>query len=154
MSVRIRRMVPEDYDAAYALWKQTVGMRLTALNNTYGGIAKLIAQNPRTCLVATTDGPVSGDEARSSDGSRIVGTALGAVDGRKGYLYHVAVDERWRGRGLGSSLISRVCDVFKAVGIITISLLTTADNVSGQQFWESQGWRRRPDVVYFTRDLE
>lgn len=154
MSVRIRRMVPEDYDAAYALWKQTVGMRLTALNNTYGGIAKLIAQNPQTCLVATTDGPVSGDEARSSDGSRIVGTALGAVDGRKGYLYQVAVDERWRGRGLGSSLISRVCDVFKAVGIITISLLTTADNVSGQQFWESQGWRRRPDVVYFTRDLE
>lgn len=47
-----------------------------------------------------------------------------------------------------------VCDVFKADGIITISLLTTADNVGGQQFWESQGWRRRPDVVYFTHDLE
>lgn len=154
MSVRIRRMVPEDYDAAYALWEQTVGMRLTALNNTYGGIAKLIAQNPQTCLVATTDGPAGENEVRSSDGTAIVGTALGAVDGRKGYLYHVAVNDQWRGQGIGSSLISRVCDMFKADGIVTISLLATADNVSGQQFWQSQGWHKRPDVVYFTRDLE
>ena len=137
----IRRMQPEDYGQAFALWSATPGMHLHSLNNTYGGIARLIAANPQTCLVAT-------------DGNdRIVATALGATDGRKGYLYHVAVDEKWRGRGIGTTLISRILDLFSAVGIEKVGILVVADNAEGQRFWAGHGWKTRPDVIYYDYDL-
>ncbi len=138
---RIRRMQPEDYEQAYALWLRTPGMHLHSLNNTYGGIALLLSKNPSSCFVAV------------DDDDNVVATALSATDGRKGYLYHVAVDEQWRGRGLGTTLVNRIYDVFKAVGIIKIGILVVADNIEGQEFWKRRGWNTRPDVVYLDYDL-
>ena len=138
---RIRRMTPEDYDDAYALWDCTPGMHLHSLNNTYGGIVRLLDANPNTCLVA-----VDGNDS-------IVATALGATDGRKGYLYHIAVDEQWRGQGIGSTLVHRIEDAFQAVGIVKVGILVVADNEDGKRFWKHQGWKTRPDVVYFDHDL-
>ena len=110
---RIRRMTPEDYDDTYALWDRTPGMHLHSLNNTYGGIVRLLDANPNTCLVA-----VDGNDS-------IVATALGATDGRKGYLYHIAVDEQWRGQGIGSTLVHRIEDAFQAVGIVKVGIACT-----------------------------
>ncbi|MGE8661351.1 GNAT family N-acetyltransferase [Bifidobacterium longum] len=139
--IRIRRMLPEDYEEAYALWERTPGMHLQSLNNTYGGIALLLSKNPDSCFVAV-------------DGAgKVVATALGATDGRKGYLYHVAVDEQWRGKGIGTTLINRIYDVFKAIGIVKIGILVVADNIEGQEFWKKQGWNTRPDVIYFDHNL-
>lgn len=138
---RIRRMLPEDYEEAYALWQRTPGMHLHSLNNTYGGIALLISKNPESCFVAV------------DDEGHVIATALGATDGRKGYLYHVAVDEQWRSQGIGTRLIQRIMDVFKAFGIVKIGILVVADNAAGQEFWKKQGWNTRPDVVYFDHDL-
>ena len=138
---RIRRMTPEDYDDAYALWDRTPGMHLHSLNNTYGGIVRLLDANPNTCLVA-----VDGNDS-------IVATALGATDGRKGYLYHIAVDEQWRGQGIGSTLVHRIEDAFQAVGIVKVGILVVTDNEDGKRFWKHQGWSPRPDVVYFDHNL-
>lgn len=137
----IRRMQPEDYEQAYDLWTRTPGMHLHSLNNTYGGIALLLSKNPDSCFVAIDD-----------DGA-VIATALGATDGRKGYLYHVAVDEQWRGHGIGTALVGRIFDVFKAIGIVKIGLLVVTDNLEGQEFWKKRGWNTRPDVVYLDYDL-
>ena len=137
----IRRMQPEDYEQAYDLWTRTPGMHLHSLNNTYGGIALLLSKNPDSCFVAIDD-----------DGA-VIATALGATDGRKGYLYHVAVDEQWRAHGIGTALVGRIFDVFKAIGIVKIGLLVVTDNLEGQEFWKRRGWNTRPDVVYLDYDL-
>ena len=137
----IRRMQPEDYEQAYDLWTRTPGMHLHSLNNTYGGIALLLSKNPDSCFVAI-----------DAEGA-VVATALGATDGRKGYLYHVAVDEQWRGHGIGTALVGRIFDVFKAIGIVKIGLLVVTDNAEGQEFWKKRGWNTRPDVVYLDYDL-
>lgn len=137
----IRRMEPEDYEQAYALWQRTPGMHLHSLNNTYGGIAALLAKNPSSCFVA-----VDGD-------GNVIATALSATDGRKGYLYHVAVDEHWQGNGIGTALINRIYEVFKALGIVKLGLLVVSDNTEGQEFWLRRGWNTRPDVVYLDHDL-
>ena len=137
----IRRMQPEDYEQAYDLWTRTPGMHLHSLNNTYGGIALLLSKNPDSCFVAIDD-----------DGA-VIATALGATDGRKGYLYHVAVDEQWRGHGIGTARVGRIFDVFKALGIVKLGLLVVTDNAEGQEFWKKRGWNTRPDVVYLDYDL-
>lgn len=140
-SVDIRRMVPEDYDAAYDLWSRTPGMHLHSLNNSYGGISAVVLQNQDSSFVAYS----------RQDG--IVGTAIGATDGRKGYIYHLAVDERFRGHGIGTRLVSRVREVLSAKGIEKIGVFIVNDNIAGQQFWGALGWSPRADVTYWDIDL-
>src|SRR6056297_561646 len=38
---------------------------------------------------------------------RVIGTVWGGFDGRRGYVAHLAVDEPYRNRGLGSHLMEK-----------------------------------------------
>jgi ribosomal protein S18 acetylase RimI-like enzyme len=138
--MEIRKMVPEDYEGAYDLWTRVPGMNLNSLDNSYAGIDRIIRRNPETCLVAV-------------DNERIIGTLLGGTDGRKGFLYHTAVDPAQQGKGIGTQLIDRVCAIFKAEKITKIGLYVVLDNEEGKQFWRKKGWNFRPDIVYLDRDL-
>ncbi len=75
----IRLMRPADYDAVHALWLRTPGMGLNDVDDSREGIAKFLARNPATCFVAEEDG-------------QIAGVILTGHDGRRGYIYHTAVD--------------------------------------------------------------
>ena len=141
MTFAIQRLAPEDYDEAYALWERTPGMHLHSLNNTYGGISSIIENNPFTCFKAI------------DEGGHLIATALGATDGRKGYLYHVAVAESHRGQGIGSALIKRVLDTLKARGITTIGLFVAKNYPPAKEFWLKQHFKERHDVEYLDIDL-
>ncbi|MDD9146931.1 MULTISPECIES: GNAT family N-acetyltransferase [unclassified Sporolactobacillus] len=136
----IREMVPGDYEGAYDLWSRVPGMNLRSLDNSYEGIARIIRKNPETCFVAVENG-------------RIVGTILGGTDGRKGFIYHTAVDPVYRGRRIGTLLIDRVCENFRKEKITKIGLFVVLDNEDGKSFWRKKGWNFRPDIVYLDKDL-
>jgi ribosomal protein S18 acetylase RimI-like enzyme len=138
--MEIRKMIPEDYEGAYDLWTRVPGMNLNSLDNSYEGIARIIRKNPETCFVAV-------------EREQIVGTILGGTDGRKGFVYHTAVDPAQQGKGIGTILINRVCENFKKEKITKIGLFVVLDNENGKQFWGKKGWKLRPDIVYLDRDL-
>ncbi|MFC6254087.1 GNAT family N-acetyltransferase [Secundilactobacillus hailunensis] len=140
MSLKIRQMVPDDYESAYQLWTRTPGMNLKSLDNSYEGIKKIIDCNPKLCFVA-------------EDQQQIVGTLLGGTDGRKGYFYHTAVDERYRHQHIGSQLIQLVLEGFKKQGVQKVGLFTTNDNLEGKTFWKHLGFSEREDITYLDKDL-
>ena len=70
-----------------------------------------------------------------------------------GGIYHTAVKEEFRGQGIGKELVNRALAALKAEGITRCGLFVFADNVAGQNFWLSQGWVTRPDLVYFNLPL-
>src|SRR5262245_32420028 len=80
-------------DALPALWL-AAGFRLLADDDT--GLATFADRNPGLFLVATT---VSG---------AIVGSAMGAWDGRRGWIYHVATGASYRRTGVASTLVGRI----------------------------------------------
>ncbi len=133
-------MVPDDYEAAYDLWSRVPGMNLQSLDNSYDGIVRFIRKNPETNFVAVED-------------ERIVGTILGGTDGRKGFIYHTAVDPACQRRKIASYLIDRVCANFKQQKITKIGLFIVAENDGGKTFWRKKGWSFRPDILYLDRDL-
>ncbi|UAK15452.1 GNAT family N-acetyltransferase [Sporolactobacillus terrae] len=138
--MEIRKMIPDDYERAYDLWTRVQGMNLASLDNSYAGIARMIQRNPETCFVA-------------ADHDRIIGTILGGTDGRKGFIYHTAVDPKEQGQGIGTALIDRVCAQFKRDEITKIGLFVVINNEEGKQFWRQKGWNFRDDIVYLDRDL-
>lgn len=83
--MNIRKMQIDDYDKVYALWKSCAGMGLNNLDDSREGIDKFIKRNPDTCFVA-------------EDGEKIAGVILVGSDGRRGYIYHTAVNAEYRGR--------------------------------------------------------
>ena len=88
-----------DYDAAIDLWKRVDGLEI-AEGDDRESIAQFLLHNPSLSRVAR-------------DGSAIVGVALCGHDGRRGHIYHLAVDPAYQGHGLGKRLIDE-CLAFLA----------------------------------------
>jgi amino-acid N-acetyltransferase len=75
-----------------------------------------------------TDGVVAGalpEFVVAEDEGKLVGAAGLEVYGESALLRSVAVEERWRGSGVGRALIDRALDRSKERGVHDIFLLTT-----------------------------
>lgn len=133
--LNIRTMTISDYDAVYALWLSCKGMGLNNLDDSQDGIARFLERNPNTCFVAETDGEV-------------VGVIISGHDGRRGYIYHTAVNPEYRRKGIAKGLVTSALNALKEQGINKVALLVFERNETANTFWEKIGFTAREDVVY------
>lgn len=136
----IRPFTLEDYDQAYDLWKRTSGVGLRSMDDSREGIARLLKRNPGTNFIAIENG-------------QVIGTVLSGHDGRRGYLYHTCVDERYRQKSIGRKLIEHVITAMKEEEITKLSLYCFKSNEVGNQFWEALGWTKRNDLNIYSISL-
>ena len=134
----IRVMLASDIPAAQALWQNTAGIGLSR-SDSEAGLMAFLEHNPGLSRVAVVDG-------------RLVGTALCGHDGRRGMLYHVAVDVVCRGQGLGRSLVQSCMGALAAAGIGRCHLFVFNSNEGGLAFWRHEGWEERDDLTVFSCD--
>lgn len=132
----LRVMTIEDYDEVYALWKQIHGFGIRSVDDSREGVARFLRRNPSTSVVAVEDG-------------KIVGAILCGHDGRRGCLYHVCVDENYRMRGIGKSMVVFAMEALKKEEINKVSLIAFTKNDIGNAFWNEIGWTRRLDLNYY-----
>lgn len=138
--MEIRAMTISDYEEVYSLWASMPGVGLNTVDDSKAGIEKYLRRNPETCFVA-----VENDE--------IAGTILSGHDGRRGFIYHTAVAENYRHRGIGTALVNRVVCAMHAAGIQKIALVAYCSNEQGNAFWERMGFSLRNDLCYRNRPL-
>ena len=132
----LRVMAIDDYEEVYRLWKQIHGFGIRSVDDSREGIERFLKRNPTTSVVAEEDG-------------RIVGAILCGHDGRRGCLYHVCVDESYRRRGLGKSMVVFSMDALKKEKINKVSLIAFTKNDIGNAFWNEIGWVQRLDLNYY-----
>lgn len=133
-------MTISDYDDIYALWLSCVGMGLNDIDDSKVGIDKFLQRNPNTCFVATQD-------------EQILGVILSGQDGRRAYIYHLAVAPTHRRQGIAERLVDEVMRVLDEIGISKAALVVFDKNQIGNDFWESQGFSVRQDLVYRNKSL-
>jgi ribosomal protein S18 acetylase RimI-like enzyme len=140
-SVEIREFrYPEDYPAVYKLWSEAgAGIHLRRSDEP-GEIAKKIGRDPDLFLLAVSDG-------------QIVGSVLGGFDGRRGMVYHLAVAEAFRQRGIGADLMGVLEKRLREKGCIRYYLLVTKDNSSAIRFYENLGWKQMDDLFLYAKDI-
>ena len=136
----IRTMTLEDYDAAYDLWIHTPGMGLNTLDDSRDGIARFLARNPGTCFVETQENCVTG-------------TILAGHDGRRGYIYHLAVALSCRKQGIATALVAQTTQALREEGIHKVALVVFQKNEVGNEFWERNGFSCREDLIYRNKSL-
>lgn len=142
-NIHIREMHSEDYQAAYDLWNNLPGMGLSSADKQEA-LLTFLEKNPRTCFCA-----FSGIEDQ-----RLVGTVLGGSDGRRGYLYHLAVHTDYQKQGIGAKLMETCLNALRESGIEKCHIFVYADNLEGQKFWEKQDWQKRDDILVMSKVIK
>ncbi|MCI9167581.1 MAG: GNAT family N-acetyltransferase [Dorea sp.] len=132
----LRIMTIDDYEQVYALWRQIQGFGIRSIDDSREGIERFLRRNPDTSVVAVEDG-------------KIVGAILCGHDGRRGCLYHVCVDEAYRMRGIGKSMVVFAMEALKREQISKVSLIAFMKNDMGNAFWKEIGWTKRQDLNYY-----
>jgi ribosomal protein S18 acetylase RimI-like enzyme len=122
-----------DYDAAVQIWQRAEGIEI-AEGDDRKGIAEFLERNPSLSRVAL-------------DGPAIIGVALCGHDGRRGHIYHLAVDPAYQGCGLGKRLLDECLDGLRRVGVQRVIILVASDNRRGSAFWKQRGWEEIPGAV-------
>ncbi len=103
-------------------------------------IEKKIQRDPDLFLVAEIN-------------NEIVGTIIGGFDGRRGMIYHLAVQSDVREQGVGSMLLQEVEKRLQAKGCKKCYLLVTADNRSAMKFYEKNHWREMTEDRVFGKEF-
>lgn len=139
-SICIREFhTPEDYLPAVRLWESMEkGVHIGASDGP-AEIEKKLERDPELFLVAELDG-------------KLIGTVIGGFDGRRGFIYHLAVDASHRGRGLGGRLMDEVESRLRAKGCRRCYLMVTPDNAEAMRYYEKRGWQLM-DVRPYAKDL-
>jgi ribosomal protein S18 acetylase RimI-like enzyme len=137
--VTTREFVTADYDAAVALWSGVEGVEICE-GDSREEIAEYLRRNPGLSRIAEDDG-------------KIVGVALCGHDGRRGWIYHLAVANTHRGQKIGKLLLDSCVNGLRAVGLKRAIILVARDNPGGQQFWLCNGWEQIDGAIAMTREL-
>ena len=124
----IREIRASDGDELRKLWA-AVGFR--SIGDDDRGLARMARRNPGLVLVAT-------------EGGRIVASALGAFDGRRGWIYHVATAENRRRQGIASKLLDQIESSLADLGCPKVNVIVGADRDAARAFWKARGYATNP----------
>lgn len=130
--MQYRPMTIEDYDDVVRLWRETEGVKLRDADSREG-IDRYLQRNPGLSVIA-------------SESSRIVGTIMAGHDGKRGYIQHLAIADRYRRNGIASKLVSICLDALKRDGILKSHVMILSSNELARGFWHNLGWERRSDI--------
>jgi N-acetylglutamate synthase len=128
-----------DYDAAVRLWTNVEGIEI-AEGDSNEEIARFLSQNPDLSRVA-------------EEGGNVVGAALCGHDGRRGYIYHLAVEPGYQQKGLARKLVGECLDRLRHHGLKRVLILVAADNPGGRAFWIRCGWEEVLGALVMGIDL-
>ena len=137
--ISTREFSIEDYEAAVELWKRVEGVEI-AEGDSKTEIAQYLKRNPGLSRVAVAS-------------SKMVAVGLCGHDGRRGYIYHLAVDPEYRGRGIAKQLIDECLQGLRREGLIRANILVAQDNPLGRAFWLRNGWEELDGVIAMATDI-
>lgn len=132
-------MLIGDYEQAHELWKSVEGMVLREADSNEN-IRKFLERNKGLSFLCR-------------DNAKLIGTVLAGHDGRRGYIYHLAVDPQYRIKGIAKELLKRSVAGLKDIGIEKCHLFVLKDNEQGISFWKKNGWDLRENIVIFSKNI-
>ncbi|MGA2481208.1 MAG: GNAT family N-acetyltransferase [Spirochaetia bacterium] len=135
----MRELTIADYEAVYELWRSCEGIGLSEADRKEN-IAFFLSRNPGLSFVAEVNGALAG-------------APLCGSDGRRGFLYHLAVAPAHRRAGIGSLLVHACLRALDAIGMRKCHIFVLADNLEGRRFWQRIGWQERTTLVVMSQDV-
>jgi len=139
MNILFRIMEVSDIPASIELWKNMKGLAIRGSDNIRD-LSDHVRMNLRHNFVATS-------------GDKLIGTVLGGFDGRRGYIYHLAVHENYRQKNIGKELMERCFQSFKEINVSKCHMMVLSDNTEAQEFYAKIGCELRTEILVYSKTL-
>ncbi len=141
LEVVIREFLfPDDYARLVEIWKASGPGVNFARSDTPEEIQKKLNYSPDLFLVAEVS-------------NSIIGSVIGGFDGRRGMVYHLAVEPNMRKQGVGKALMAEVETRLKAKGCIKSYLMIMPENPSVIDYYKELGWYKM-DVFIMGKEFD
>ena len=125
-AVTIAEFSMDDYAVVHVLWQR-------------GDLWMRPSDGPDATLLKLSRDPGLFLVARSADG-RVVGTVMGGWDGRRAYVYHLAVAPERRREGIADALMDELERRFRALGALKAKLQILVENDTSKAFFAHRGY--------------
>jgi len=137
--MKIREFLLSDYDEVVTLWR-TSGLILRPGDELDGTKLKL-QRDPDLFLVA-------------EDGGDVVGVVMGAWDGRRGWINHLAVKPSRLRQGIGRALIREIEKRLLDKGAKKVNAQIYRSNERSLEFFSSLGYEVHSDLIMIGKQLK
>ena len=131
--VKLREFDLSDWNAAWNLWEKELG-KSNDESWQKDKVEAFLRHNPGLSFAAEIDGKLSG-------------TVMCGFDGRRGYIYHLAVTESEKRKGIGSALIKLAMAKLKDAGADKVHLMIFVENACALAFYNKMGFQNREDIT-------
>jgi len=123
--LKVRGFAIGDYPEVRRLWVDSgLGFRL---GDELQDVRRKLTRDSKLFLVA-------------EDGGKIVGTVMGAWDGRRGWIYHLGVLPGHHRKGVATSLVRELEERMRGMGIPKVNALIYPENSVSVRFFARAGY--------------
>lgn len=137
--MEIRPMQTGDFEALTGLWNSFPGTTMTDADS-HCNFLRFLEMNGAFCFTAL------------GEKGSVIGSVMAGNDGRRGYIYHLAVEDDQQGKGLGRMLMEAAETSLRSAGVEKAHLFIYCDNPA-ISFYQRLGWHRRTDIEVMSRVL-
>ena len=139
-NIRIDEFHLSDYDLIVNLWKEA-GLVLRP-GDDLDSIRLKLQRDPDLFLVAREMGEL------------VVGSVMGGWDGRRGWIYHLAVKPSRQRQGIAKALIRELESRLAGKGAKRVNAQIYESNTASIRFFGACGYETRPDLVMIGKALK
>ena len=136
--MKIRGFRLDDYSRVFELWKEA-GLEIRPGDDLEGVKLKL-ERDPDLFLVA-------------EDAGQIIGSVIGGWDGRRGFVWHLAIKPGHQRKGIGRALVRQVEERLTKKGATIVYAMILTTNKRSRDFFTASEYENRGDQVIVRKDL-
>jgi ribosomal protein S18 acetylase RimI-like enzyme len=137
-AIEFRYLRPGDYDEIIRVWQLSGLEHRPQGRDRRDNLAAELKRSPDLAVGAFADG-------------KLIGTAIGTFDGRKGCINRVAVAPEHRRSGIARRLISFCEEKLKEAGAKVLFCLIEEENQASIKLFEKSGYSRADHIVYLSK---
>jgi len=136
--MKIRESSIEEFAVVSQLWRRS-GIEIRPGDNRED-LRRKLERDSDLFLVAEED-------------SKIVGSVMGAWDGRRGWIYHLAVDPRFRRKHIARKMLLEVERRMKDKGVPRVNTMVYLWNGPSLNLCENLGYKKQVDLAVMGKTL-
>ena len=130
--MKIELFIMRYYHEIIALWKRS-GIDVSS-SDTRDEIAKMLKRNPDLFLIGKVQ-------------ERVIAVVIGAFDGRRGYVHHLAIDPDYQKNKYGKMMMDELIEKFHTKKVHKVHLFIEKSNKEVADFYRKLGWEVRDDLI-------
>ena len=130
--MKIECFTMQYYHEIIDLWKRS-GIDVTS-SDTRDEIERMLIRNPDFFLIG-------------KESEKVIAVVMGAFDGRRGYVHHLAIDPDYQKKKYGRMMMDELIEKFHNKKVHKIHLFIQKDNKEVVDFYRKLGWKVRDDLI-------